>query len=342
MPFAASEKNKSISQVNLFLKKLLEKNFNRSDLVISLGGGITGDVAGFVASIVKRGVNFINIPTTLLAQVDSAIGGKTGVNTTHDEFSGRTVNNLYTGFGSGTDFTDTDGHGTSMASLIIGANIGTAKDATLHNVRAMDSTPYTGTIGAMIDALDACLVHHNANTPSQTKPVVCCWTTAKNNLLDAKFSELEENNMIVVCSAGNNAGDVDFYSPAGLDRVMTVGGHNASLNVGYFTATTGSNLGPEVDVFGMSDDVSIINFSNNSAYTTADGTSVATAQIGGLALQYIDLYPSADARTIKSYITSEGYVSGRGMSLTFDANLLTATGQVEANLKKSILVIKYE
>ena len=260
----------------------------------------------------------------------------TGVNTTHDEFSGRTVNNLYTGFGSGSDYTDTDGHGTSMASLIIGANIGTAKNATLHNVRAMDSTPYSGTIGAMIDALDACLVHHKANTPSQTKPVVCCWTTPKNALLDAKFNELEDNNMIVICSAGNNAGDVDFYSPAGLDRVMTVGGHNASLNVGYFTATTGSNLGPEVDIFGMSDDVSIINFSDNSAYTTSDGTSVATAQIGGLALQYIDLYPSADARTIKSYIVGEGGQKNRGMSLTFDANLLTATGQVAANLKKVI------
>ncbi len=80
LPFAVSEKKKSINQVNLFLKKLLEKNFNRSDLIISVGGGITGDVAGFVASILKRGVNFINIPTTLLAQVDSAIGGKTGVN----------------------------------------------------------------------------------------------------------------------------------------------------------------------------------------------------------------------------------------------------------------------
>ena len=66
--------------MNLFLKKLLEKNFNRSDLIIGVGGGITGDVSGFVASILKRGVNFINIPTTLLAQVDSAIGGKTGVN----------------------------------------------------------------------------------------------------------------------------------------------------------------------------------------------------------------------------------------------------------------------
>ena len=55
---------------------MLSKNFNRSDLIIAVGGGITGDVAGFVASIFKRGINFINIPTTLLAQVDSAIGGK--------------------------------------------------------------------------------------------------------------------------------------------------------------------------------------------------------------------------------------------------------------------------
>ena len=66
-----------------FLNNLLSKNFNRSDLLISIGGGITGDVVGFAASIFKRGINFINIPTTLLAQVDSAIGGKTGVNSTY-------------------------------------------------------------------------------------------------------------------------------------------------------------------------------------------------------------------------------------------------------------------
>ena len=62
------------------MKKLLKRNFNRSDLVISVGGGITGDLIGFVASIFKRGINFINVPTTLLAQADAAIGGKTGVN----------------------------------------------------------------------------------------------------------------------------------------------------------------------------------------------------------------------------------------------------------------------
>jgi 3-dehydroquinate synthase len=81
--FNASEKNKSINTVSHFLKKLLLNNFNRSDLVIGVGGGITGDVVGFVASIFKRGINFINVPTTLLAQVDSAIGGKTGVNSKH-------------------------------------------------------------------------------------------------------------------------------------------------------------------------------------------------------------------------------------------------------------------
>ena len=80
LSFSANEKNKTLNSVNSYLDILLLKNFNRSDLVVSVGGGITGDVAGFVSSIYKRGINFINIPTTLLAQVDSAIGGKTGVN----------------------------------------------------------------------------------------------------------------------------------------------------------------------------------------------------------------------------------------------------------------------
>ena len=78
--FNASEKSKNFKSASNFLDKLLSKNFNRSDLIIGIGGGITGDLTGFVASILKRGTNFINIPTTLLSQVDAAIGGKTGVN----------------------------------------------------------------------------------------------------------------------------------------------------------------------------------------------------------------------------------------------------------------------
>ena len=79
--FNANEINKNFSSVNKILDILLNKNFSREDCVISIGGGITGDISGFAASLFKRGLKFINIPTTLLSQVDSSIGGKTGVNT---------------------------------------------------------------------------------------------------------------------------------------------------------------------------------------------------------------------------------------------------------------------
>ncbi len=76
------EKNKSLKTVENILKLLEDKNFTRNDSLISIGGGICGDVCGFVSNIFKRGIKFINVPTTLLSQVDSSIGGKTGVNTT--------------------------------------------------------------------------------------------------------------------------------------------------------------------------------------------------------------------------------------------------------------------
>ena len=77
----ANEKNKNQKTTNKILEIMLNKNFSREDILISVGGGITGDIAGYAASLFKRGLKFINIPTTLLAQVDSSIGGKTGVNT---------------------------------------------------------------------------------------------------------------------------------------------------------------------------------------------------------------------------------------------------------------------
>ena len=79
--FKANELNKNMNSINKILEILLIKNFSRDDCLISIGGGITGDISGFAASLFKRGLKFINIPTTLLSQVDSSIGGKTGVNT---------------------------------------------------------------------------------------------------------------------------------------------------------------------------------------------------------------------------------------------------------------------
>ncbi len=74
------EKNKELKVAERIIDLLLSKKFERQDVIIGLGGGVIGDLSGFVAGIIHRGVKFINIPTTLLAQVDSSIGGKTGVN----------------------------------------------------------------------------------------------------------------------------------------------------------------------------------------------------------------------------------------------------------------------
>ena len=76
----AGEAQKSMANLEEILDGLFEAGLDRSDLLIAFGGGVIGDLAGFAASIYKRGMPFVQIPTTLLAQVDSSVGGKTAVN----------------------------------------------------------------------------------------------------------------------------------------------------------------------------------------------------------------------------------------------------------------------
>lgn len=77
----AGEGSKTFAQLERVLDQLLDERIERGDCIIALGGGVVGDLAGFAASILRRGTGVIQIPTTLLAQVDSAVGGKTGINT---------------------------------------------------------------------------------------------------------------------------------------------------------------------------------------------------------------------------------------------------------------------
>ena len=77
---SVSEKIKNFKVAYKLIENMLNDNFNRSDCIISFGGGILGDLSAFISSLTKRGVKFINIPTTLLAQGDASIGGKTAIN----------------------------------------------------------------------------------------------------------------------------------------------------------------------------------------------------------------------------------------------------------------------
>jgi 3-dehydroquinate synthase len=73
------EGSKSFEVLELLCKKMLEHSFTRTDCVVAVGGGVVGDLAGFAAATYMRGIDFYNIPTTLLSQVDSSVGGKTAV-----------------------------------------------------------------------------------------------------------------------------------------------------------------------------------------------------------------------------------------------------------------------
>jgi 3-dehydroquinate synthase len=77
------ESTKSIARLNEVVEGLLEARLERGDIVLALGGGVIGDLAGFAAAVTRRGMDFVQIPTSLLAQVDSSVGGKTGINSPH-------------------------------------------------------------------------------------------------------------------------------------------------------------------------------------------------------------------------------------------------------------------
>ena len=77
---AMGEGSKSLETFGELLQKMLDNGFSRKDCVVAVGGGVVGDLSGFVASAYMRGIDFYNIPTTLLSQIDSSIGGKTAIN----------------------------------------------------------------------------------------------------------------------------------------------------------------------------------------------------------------------------------------------------------------------
>ncbi len=79
--FPAGEKNKHLGTVTKLFTKLARSGLDRRTLIVALGGGVTGDIAGFLASLALRGIPFVQVPTSLLAMTDSSIGGKTGVDT---------------------------------------------------------------------------------------------------------------------------------------------------------------------------------------------------------------------------------------------------------------------
>lgn len=267
----------------------------------------------------------------------------TGLYAAHEQFVGRNINNLYSNFNG--DFTDNAGHGTAVASVIIGNTQGVSKNATLHVVKLFDNVTGSITVGEILDALDAVLVHHQANNPSQVKVVCLPWTTPQNNFLDNKITELNASNLVVVAAAGNDGVDVDTVSPAGVNVVLTVGAINQDFLVTSFTnvpwtnPTTAyfNNYGAALDLFALGVDVSCADISATDAYLLSSGTSVASGIAAGTVLQWALKYPSKTSSQIKDIVLQEGHIKGMFL-LSFEEDSPVASSNVNRSILTTSLI----
>lgn len=255
----------------------------------------------------------------------------TGVRASHEQFASSIINNLFSAYAADPavdDFDDTAGHGTAMAGVIVGADLGVVPEATLHNVKLYNTAGLVK-VGDILDAFDAILLHHNSNSPAQPKAVCLPWTTAQNNFIDSKVAEMNNANLIVVASAGNDGVDVNTKSPAGVDAIITVGAFDRNYRVTSFTnspwaaepgTTVYNNYGAQLDIFALGVDVDTADFTDDTAYNTVSGTSISAALVAGVAVQYAARYTNKSAKDLKDIMLQEGHILGREL-LVFDSDI---------------------
>ena len=285
---------------------------------------------------------------TLYNPENTGLGGNvylvdTGLYADHEQFTGRNINYLYSNFG--TDFTDNSGHGTAVGSVIVGNTQGVSKDATLHVVKLFDSNTGNITIGEILDALDAVLVHHNSNDSSKVKVVCLPWTIPQNNFLDNKITEMNASNLIVVASAGNNGTDVNTVSPGGVDVVLTVGAIDQDYKVTAFTNVPWSNptlsyhnnYGSALDIFAIGVDVSCADKTSTDSYSLISGTSISAGIVAGAAIQWALKLPNKNSTELKDIILQEGHILGMN-SITFDEGSAIST----SNVYRSVITVSLD
>ena len=110
-----------------------------------------------------------------------------------------------------------------MASLIVGDNLGMSPNATLYNVKMFNEGAGNISIGDVIGALDQVSTHHSNNDPADPKVVCMPFTMTKSQLIDDTLNDMLDDNLVIIAAAGNDGGEVDNFSPGGLDTVITVG-----------------------------------------------------------------------------------------------------------------------
>jgi len=269
-----------------------------------------------------------------------------GIDADHDEFANATIKNVHTTLTG--DYQDATGHGTAMASLIVGETVGVARDAHLHNCKIHDADGIGDLkdivegfneieayrIGRIIyienewDALsttDNTIRFSNVSLNNEmfryrTLPQVICtpWYTNKSPVIDYVCEWLRTNkNTVIVAAAGNHGQDINDFSPAGLDTIITVGASDQTDAMTSFTNfppgsdSTGTGLNPygeQLDLFAPGVNVTVATHNTTSDYRLSSGTSCSCAIVAGAAAIAIEKNSSngtLDSESIKNYLVSQ-------------------------------------
>jgi len=229
---------------------------------------------------------------TICYQVDS------GVKTDHPIFENSNFENLYSHDGS---FEDIHGHGTSMASLIVSDDLGVAPHATIKVVDLLTGVNDV-TEDRAIEALDAILADH-LPTKEQTKVVFLPWITEKSDVIDAKVIELIDSNLVVVCSAGQKSVEASHFSPAGVERAVTVAAtdhYDRAIDADHpwVNSNNGSNHGDAVNIFAPGCEITVADINGFVTVINTVSTSASAAVVAGVCLNIIASNPALTAQEV--------------------------------------------
>lgn len=283
-------------QLNTILVEASNSNFASSNGILTTEEEVQFEIT---AHWHLQRITSINLPMNQLYLPKNFGDGSTvylvdsGVDTTHSEFSGSAISQLWSwNSGSG----DSNGHGTGMASLIVGKTLGVSPNATLKSVDIPLGTTITTSV--LLDALDTILADHLL-TPSSVKVVNCSWTIPKSSILDSKITELEQHGLVVVAAAGNNVVDADTLSPVGLNTVIGVAASDA-----YDRVLSNCGYGPEVDITAPGIDVSVAML--DGTIGASSGTSNSAAIVSGIVCHFITNNTSLNAQQVQDAVIASG------------------------------------
>lgn len=237
-----------------------------------------------LTSYVLHDVNFLSEPELII--MDS------GIDFTHPEFqyAGLITENYYALPVFDNNFNDDLGHGTAVASMAVGKNLGVARKCKLVSVKIggiVNGEKRSASLYELGCAIDAIMSRVSSN-PIKTRILNMSWGVNRSAWLDSKVQALIDAGVTVVCAAGNDGKNVEDISPAGLDTVVTVGAIDKyDMPAGFNSISPGdSNLttahGLSLDIFAPGVEVIV---ATNSGYKQTSGTSLSAPMVAGIAVE---------------------------------------------------------